>query len=136
MNTFDFIENSFRKKNNTTSLTKQLDSKESVFMMCRWSSMHPLSFLASYLTSQYATKIPKWASCCLFYHNIKKGNPPQLNYIKKDNKKNTEIKNKILKKVMSYYNCSSFHAEQILIIYKNKDINIYNAFGINGKENK
>ena len=128
MNNFDFLENAFTKR----IVPFSLDEKESVYMLNRWGSMHPLSFTASAVTNKYSSKLPKFAAESLFFHKVRKSfNIPQFSYLKGEGKE--KINEEAVKKLMEYFHCSKLHAVQILNIYTKDKINIYHTFGIKEK---
>jgi hypothetical protein len=128
VNNFDFLENTFTKR----IIPFSLDEKESVYMLNRWGSMHPLSFTAAVFTNKYSSKLPKFASEALFFHKVRKSfNIPQFSYLKNDGKE--KVNEEAVKKLMKYFHCSKLHAVQILNIYTKDKINIYHTFGIKEK---
>lgn len=125
MNIFDFINNAFNKRVDHPSL----DDGESIYMLNRWASMSILSFTAAFKTNMYT--LPRWASEALFYNKMKMRNyNPQLQYIRNAKDKVNPKKELIIKKLVNHFHCSKLHAEQILLIYTKKDINVYEAFGV------
>ena len=130
MDIFNFIENTFLKRQPVKSKERQLDDTESYYMACRWLSMAPLGLSTAWSASRLSM-IPRWGLGCLIYHRIKKQkSSPPLNYIKKTKESKTASKEEIMKKIMIHYHCSRTHAEQILKIYEVNNKNIYNCFGV------
>jgi hypothetical protein len=128
MDTFEFINNCYSKKRNTTSTEKQLQDTDSYYMVCRWLSMTPSGLMPAYKTSRRISKLPRWVVGCLIYNFVTKNKPPVLKYIKKG--KTEKTNEELLQKVKEHFHCSMTHAKQIISIFENKEVSLNKSFGI------
>lgn len=107
---FSFIENLFTKQEIVDTRT---EFKE-IFMVVKFLSLYPATFMTAAEVNRLSTKIPSWASACHLYSSIEENRKPKFNYPKSENK--SKYSDVVIKTIAQKFCCSKIHAEQIACI--------------------
>lgn len=124
MNLFAVIENLFTKKEVVDSSTAFKES----YMVNRYLSMLPETFLLSVESNRLSTKLPGWATGSLLFNSIDKRVPaPWIKYIKKPRQL---VDKEVLLRLGEYLCCSYKHAIDSKKILEANGVNVYGMFGM------
>ncbi len=90
-------------------------------MAIRMASFHKDSFFISSELNKLS-KLPEWAKAAVLFYGLPKRNATRKAIPKKTIEKITKQEKKRLEIISNKYNCSQFHAKQILTIWENENM--------------
>ncbi len=128
MELFENIKNIFEKN----ELPPINGKSKNLFMINRYLSMYPNTFLESTESNYYNGKIPNSFVERLLFHTVPKKVPaPFIKYIK--GKKTYKIDKVLLSKICEFFKVNEHHGIEIIEILKSKGRNPKRMFGLKGQ---
>ncbi len=130
MDLFENIANIFEKN----KLPPINGKSNLLFMINRYLSMNPISFLESTEANYYNGKIPNSYVERLLFYSVQKETPaPFIKYIKNKKDKSGKIDKKVLSEICNKYCCNENHGKEIIEILKAEGKNVKKMLGFKGK---
>lgn len=119
---FDELKNIFEKSERPEMLS-------STYMINRFLSMYPDTFLVAENLNRLSSRLPGWAAASYLFLSVKKEKPaPFIKYVGK--KKGKDIDEKLRSEIVRVFNCSDNHADEIIELLRKKKVNLKAIFGM------